>query len=221
MPFSDPMADGPAVQASSLRALKSGQTMKKTLELVRAFRASDPDTPIVLMGYYNPVYVYPARALPRRRQGRRRRRPHHRRPAARSRRGAVPAGHRPRPQLHPPGHADHGRQAPAGGARQHVGLPLLCLHYRHHRHGGARRGRGPCPHCPNQEVDRLPVAVGFGVKTPAQAKAIAAGADGVVVGQRWLTPFVIAWVRTAKATGKTVPNVLDLVKSLSRALRPA
>jgi tryptophan synthase alpha chain len=60
MPFSDPMADGPAVQASSLRALKSGQTMHKTLDLVRGFRAKDPDTPIVLFGYYNPVYVYPS-----------------------------------------------------------------------------------------------------------------------------------------------------------------
>src|SRR6476619_3768116 len=59
MPFSDPMADGPAVQASSLRALKAGQTMAKTLELVRTFRRHDPDTPIILFGYYNPVYVYP------------------------------------------------------------------------------------------------------------------------------------------------------------------
>src|SRR5437764_13680903 len=55
MPFSDPMADGPAVQASSLRALKAGQTMRKTLELVRSFRAHDQDTPIILFGYYNPV----------------------------------------------------------------------------------------------------------------------------------------------------------------------
>src|SRR5919201_1445860 len=59
MPFSDPMADGPAIQASSLRALKGGQTMRKTLALVREFRASDADTPIVLMGYFNPIYVYP------------------------------------------------------------------------------------------------------------------------------------------------------------------
>jgi tryptophan synthase alpha chain len=57
MPFSDPMADGPAVQASSLRALKAGQNMHRTLDLVRAFRAKDQDTPIVLMGYYNPIYV--------------------------------------------------------------------------------------------------------------------------------------------------------------------
>src|SRR5262249_36869826 len=58
MPFSDPMADGPAIQASSLRALNSGMTLKKTLTLVTAFRAGDKDTPIVLMGYYNPIYRY-------------------------------------------------------------------------------------------------------------------------------------------------------------------
>jgi tryptophan synthase alpha chain len=58
MPFTDPMADGPAIQAAGLRALKSGQTLKKTLSLVSAFRASDDATPIVLMGYYNPIYIY-------------------------------------------------------------------------------------------------------------------------------------------------------------------
>src|SRR6187551_1370139 len=59
MPFSDPMADGPAIQASSQRALRAGQTMKKTFALVRDFRSQDNVTPIVLMGYYNPIYVYP------------------------------------------------------------------------------------------------------------------------------------------------------------------
>ena len=58
IPFSDPMADGPAIQASSQRALKNGMTLQKTLELVRAFRATDDTTPIVLMGYYNPIYRY-------------------------------------------------------------------------------------------------------------------------------------------------------------------
>ncbi|MDO8839243.1 MAG: tryptophan synthase subunit alpha [Parvibaculum sp.] len=56
MPFTDPMADGPAIQASTQRALKAGASMMKTLDLVRRFRASDSDTPIVLMGYYNPIY---------------------------------------------------------------------------------------------------------------------------------------------------------------------
>ena len=58
IPFSDPMADGPAIQASSQRALKNGMTLQKTLELVSAFRATDDTTPIVLMGYYNPIYRY-------------------------------------------------------------------------------------------------------------------------------------------------------------------
>src|SRR5580698_4256306 len=58
MPFTDPMADGPAIQAAGLRALKAGQDMKKTLAAVREFRAGDDTTPIVLMGYYNPIYIY-------------------------------------------------------------------------------------------------------------------------------------------------------------------
>jgi tryptophan synthase alpha chain len=58
MPFTDPMADGPAIQAASQRALKAGMTLKKTLDLVRAFREGDKTTPLVLMGYYNPVYIY-------------------------------------------------------------------------------------------------------------------------------------------------------------------
>src|SRR5713226_2688310 len=58
MPFTDPMADGPAIQAAGLRALKGGQTLRKTLALVRDFRAGDAETPIVLMGYYNPIYVH-------------------------------------------------------------------------------------------------------------------------------------------------------------------
>ncbi|WP_227421719.1 tryptophan synthase subunit alpha [Pacificispira spongiicola] len=58
MPFTDPMADGPAVEAAGLRALKNGQTMKKTLAMARTFRDAHPDTPLVLMGYYNPIYAY-------------------------------------------------------------------------------------------------------------------------------------------------------------------
>src|SRR6187397_1613800 len=58
MPFTDPMADGPAIQAGGLRALNAGQTMLKTLAMIRAFREDDDTTPIVLMGYYNPIYIY-------------------------------------------------------------------------------------------------------------------------------------------------------------------
>jgi len=58
MPFTDPMADGPAIQAAGLRALKGGMTLRKTLDTVRAFRKGDDATPLVLMGYYNPIYIY-------------------------------------------------------------------------------------------------------------------------------------------------------------------
>ena len=58
MPFSDPMADGPAIQAAGLRALKAGQTLRKTLAMAADFRRSDDETPIVLMGYYNPIFIY-------------------------------------------------------------------------------------------------------------------------------------------------------------------
>uniref|UniRef100_UPI0019546057 tryptophan synthase subunit alpha n=1 Tax=Enterobacter hormaechei TaxID=158836 RepID=UPI0019546057 len=57
-PFTDPMADGPSIQAAGLRALKAGMTLKKTLDLVRGFRQEDNATPVVLMGYYNPIYIY-------------------------------------------------------------------------------------------------------------------------------------------------------------------
>jgi tryptophan synthase alpha chain len=58
MPFTDPMADGPAIQAAGLRALRAGQTLRKTLALAREFRDAEAETPVVLMGYYNPIYVY-------------------------------------------------------------------------------------------------------------------------------------------------------------------
>ncbi len=60
MPFTDPMADGPAIQAGALRALAAGMDMNKTLAMAASFRAANPDTPLVLMGYYNPVYRYGA-----------------------------------------------------------------------------------------------------------------------------------------------------------------
>src|SRR6476620_8397335 len=58
MPFTAPMADGPAIQLSSQRALKAGQTMGKTLEMTRAFRQAADATPLLLLGYYNPIYIY-------------------------------------------------------------------------------------------------------------------------------------------------------------------
>ena len=142
MPFTDPMADGPAVQAAGLRALQAGQTMAKTLTQVREFRKADDATPIVLMGYYNPIYIYGVEKFLADAKVGRRRRPDHRGLAAGGRRGALPAGAQGRSQLHSPRDADDRRQAPAGGAEEHVGLRLLRLDHRHHRRRDARSRAG-------------------------------------------------------------------------------
>ena len=139
MPFTDPMADGPAIQAGGLRALNAGQNMIKTLGMVRAFRKGDDATPIVLMGYYNPIYIYGVTKF-----------------LADAKAAGVDGlivvdlppeedeelclpGAQGRIEFHPARDADHRRQAAAGGAREHLGLRLLRLDHRHHRLGGARR----------------------------------------------------------------------------------
>src|ERR1700722_8244499 len=63
MPFSDPIADGPAIQGAGRRALKANQTLPATLRMAKQFRAGDPDTPLILMGYYNPIYIYGVEAF--------------------------------------------------------------------------------------------------------------------------------------------------------------
>ena len=92
MPFTDPMADGPSIQAAGQRALKAGQRMTKTLAMVRDFRAGDDATPIVLMGYYNPIYIYGVDKFLVDAKSGRRRRPDRGRPAAGGRRGALHSG---------------------------------------------------------------------------------------------------------------------------------
>jgi tryptophan synthase alpha chain len=172
-----------------LRALKAGMTLKKTLDMVRALPQGDDATPIVLMGYYNPIYIYGvdkflADAI------RRRRRPDHRRPAAGGGRRAVPAGAEGRAQFHPAGDADHRRQAPAGGAREHLGLRLLRLDHRHHRQRRADRGRrGGRPH---QAPHKAAGCVGFGIRTPEQARAIAEAPTARWSAPRWSMPCAAA-----------------------------
>jgi tryptophan synthase alpha chain len=221
MPFSDPMADGPAVQASSLRALKSGQTMKKTLDLVRTFRAHDPDTPIVLFGYYNPVYVYPSERflddaksagadgllivdLP---------------PEA-DEELCVPAIARGLNFIRLATPTTDAKRLPAvlantSGFVYYVSITGIT---------GTAAPDVAAVHAHVariKQTTRLPVAVGFGVTTPAQAKAIAAGADGVVVGSALVNAIRDSLGPNGEITGKTTSNVLDLVKRLSGALRRA
>jgi tryptophan synthase alpha chain len=219
MPFSDPMADGPAIQASSLRALKSGHTMTKTLELVRAFRARDADTPIVLMGYYNPIYVYPReRFLDE----------------------AKAAGVDGLIIVDMPPEADAELCLPAIARGLHFirlatpttdakRLPAVLANTSGFLYyvsitgiTGAAAPDVGAVHAQVAEIKKtteLPVAVGFGVKTPQQARAIAAGADAVAVGTALVNAVRETLGTRGEATGKTVANVLDLVRSLSQALR--
>jgi tryptophan synthase alpha chain len=218
MPFSDPMADGPAVQASSLRALRAGQTMQRTLELVRAFRTQDRDTPIVLMGYYNPIYVYPRERFLD---------------------DAVAAGVDGLIIVDVPPEADaelclpamerglnfirlatpttDAKRLPAVLANTSGFLYFVSI-------TGITGAAAPEVDAVHSHVARirksttLPVAVGFGIRTPEQAKAIAAGADAVVVGSALVEAVRNSLGQKGESTGNTVSAVLDLVKRLSGPL---
>jgi tryptophan synthase alpha chain len=219
MPFSDPMADGPAIQASSLRALKAGQKMRDTLAMVAEFRKADADTPIVLMGYYNPIYVYPNEKFLV---------------------DAAAAGVDGLIVVDLPPEADdelcipaaaHGLNfirltTPTTDARR---LPAVLqntsgfLYYVSIT--GITGTAAPNVNNVHEHVSRikkattLPVAVGFGVKSPEQAKALGAVADAVVVGSALVGALEASLGTDGRPTGKTVTTVLDLVGSLAAALR--
>jgi tryptophan synthase alpha chain len=218
MPFSDPMADGPAIQASSQRALKAGMTLAKTLELVTEFRAQNQDTPIVLMGYYNPIYVYPReRFLDE----------------------AKAAGVDGLIIVDVPPEADDELCLPAierglnfirlatptTDARR---LPAVLTNTSGFLYyvsiTGITGAASPNVTAVHDHVNRikrsttLPVAVGFGVKNSQQARAIARGADAVVVGSALVTAIHHSLDANGASTGNTVSAVLDLVKSLASAL---
>jgi tryptophan synthase alpha chain len=221
MPFSDPMADGPAIQASSVRALKGGQTMAKTLELVRELRKVDQNTPLILMGYYNPIYVYPtvdflddAKAagvdglivvdVP---------------PEADDE-VCLPAAQRGLSFIRLAAPTTDDKRLPAVLANTQGFVYYVSI-------AGITGTRTPNVADVQKQVRRikaktsLPVAVGFGVKGPEQAREIAAVADGVVVGSALVTAIADSLDANGRATGKTVPAVLDLVNRLAAALRLA
>lgn len=219
MPFSDPMADGPAIQASSQRALKAGQTMRRTLDLVADFRKGDPDTPIVLMGYYNPIYVYPVENFLDE---------------------AAQAGVDGLIVVDVPPEADEEVCLPAVDrglnfirlatpTTDDKRLPAVLANTSGFVYyvsiTGITGAATPDVANVHAQVKRikgstdLPVAVGFGVRTGEQAKAIAEGADGVVVGSALVTAIAETLGTDGQATGKTVPAILSLVKGLASALR--
>ena len=219
MPFSDPMADGPAIQASSQRALKSGQTMIKTLEMVRRFRKTDSDTPLVLMGYYNPIYVYGNQRFVDE---------------------AKAAGVDGLIVVDVPPEADDELCLPAVKAGLNFirlatpttdakRLPAVLKNTSGFVYyvsiTGITGAAAPVANDVHDQVKRikgqtdLPVVVGFGVKTGEQAKAISKGADGVVVGSALVQAIEKSLDSAAKATPVTVKAVLEMVENLSAALR--
>lgn len=219
MPFSDPMADGPAIQASGQRALKGGQTLKKTLAMVRTFREGDADTPIILMGYYNPIYIYGNAAFIT---------------------DAKSAGVDGLIIVDLPPEADDELCIPTLAAGLNFirlatpttddkRLPAVLKNTSGFVYYVSITGitgmASPEPAKVAKAVERikrhttLPVAVGFGVKTAEQARAIGAAADGVVVGSAIVGAVAASLDGQGRATKKTVSAVTELVAELARGVR--
>jgi tryptophan synthase alpha chain len=221
MPFSDPMADGPAIQASGLRALRAGQTMVKTLAMVRSFRAGDQATPIVLMGYYNPIYAYGNdRFLA----------------------DAKEAGVDGLIVVDLPPEADDELCIPALKAGLNFirlatpttddkRLPAVLANTSGFVYYvsilGITGAAAPDTGKVIEAVKRikrhtiLPVAVGFGVKTAAQARGIGRVADGVVVGSALVGAVKGTLDKDNQATAGTVAAVAKLVGELAAGVRAA
>ncbi len=218
MPFTDPMADGPAIQASSQRALKAGHKMDMTLEMVREFRKGDQDTPIVLMGYYNPIYF---------------------RGSERFVAEAAEAGVDGLIVVDLPPEADNELCLPARVAglnfirlaaptTDDARLPAVLANTSGFVYyvsiTGITGTRTPDTGEVAANVARikshtpLPVAVGFGVKTPEQAAAIGAVSDGVVVGSAIVSAIKESLDDEGRATKWTAPAVFDLVSALKAGL---
>jgi tryptophan synthase alpha chain len=221
MPFTDPMADGPSIQAAGLRALKAGMTLKKTLALVRDFRNDDNATPLVLMGYYNPIYIYGVdRFLAE----------------------AKSAGVDGLIVVDLPPEEDNELCLPALKAGLNFirlatpttddkRLPAVLANtsgfvYYVSVTGitGAATGESNVVGEAVARIKRhthLPVCVGFGIRTPEAARAIAAHSDGAVVGTALVDALRGSLDSNNRATGKTVESVVNLATSLAKGVRDA
>ena len=220
MPFSDPMADGPAIQASALRALQAGQTMRATLDAVRRFREGDDATPVVLMGYYNPIFRYgPERFLD----------------------DAKQAGVDGFIVVDLPPEADDELCLPALGrdlafirlatpTTDEARLPRVLentagfLYYV--SIAGITGAAAPNAAAVGRAVRRikertdLPVCVGFGIRDRASARAMGAHADGVVVGTA-IVNAIAGSLRDGRATDGTVGAATALVREIAAGVREA
>jgi tryptophan synthase alpha chain len=221
MPFSDPMADGPAIQASGLRALRGGQTLVKTLAMVRSFREQDSDTPIVLMGYYNPIYSYGNERF-----------------LADAREAGVDG----LIVVDLPPEEDSELCLPALKAGLNFirlatpttddrRLPTVLTNTSGFVYYVSILGITGTAAPDNAEVAEavtrikrhtaLPVAVGFGVRTAEQARAIGRVADGVVVGSALVGAVKDSLDDKGCATKATVSAVTGLVAKLADGVRAA
>ena len=219
MPFTDPMADGPAIQAAELRALAAGQNMKRTLALVRDFRHGDDATPIVLMGYYNPIYVYGVERFLA---------------------DAKSAGVDGLIVVDLPPEEDDELCLPALQAGFNFirlatpttdakRLPAVLANTSGFVYyvsiTGITGSAAPDSAKVAAAVKRikehttLPVCVGFGVRSAEQARAIAAAADGVVVGSALVEAVRKSLGPDGKATAATAKSVADLVRTLADGVR--
>ena len=218
MPFSDPMADGPVIEAAGLRALKAGATLQRTLEQVAAFRRRDNQTPIVLMGYFNPIYSYGTQSFIDR---------------------AADVGVDGVILVDLPPEEDEEFRLPAReaglhlvrlatpttiGGRLSVVLDGASGFVYYVAVAGITGTKSGATEVVRSAVERLkqatdlPVAVGFGVKTPQQAAAIAEFADAAVVGSA-LVGVVAA--NGAAGTGDVVTALHADVAALARGVRGA
>jgi tryptophan synthase alpha chain len=222
MPFTDPMADGPAIQAAAVRALKSGQTLTKTLALVREFRhGGDDATPIVLMGYYNPIYIYGVDKFLA---------------------DANSAGVDGLIVVDLPPEEDEELCLPALKAGLNFirlatpttddkRLPAVLKNTSGFVYyvsitgitGAATpdAGKVGAAVARIKRLTKLPVAVGFGVRTAEQARALAQGADGVVVGSALVDVLRQSLNKDGTASRQTFTSVTDLVTRLAAGVRSA
>lgn len=218
MPFSDPMADGPAIQKAGLRALKGGETLRKTLATVRRFREGDAATPVILMGYFNPIYIYGVDAFVD---------------------DALKSGVDGLIVVDLPPEMDDELCLPALGkglnfirlatpTTDDKRLPAVLKNTSGFVYyvsiTGITGAAAPDADKVGKAVARikghteLPVCVGFGVRTPEQAHAIGHSADGVVVGSA-LVGAIEASLSDGHATRATKEAVVSLVRALAEGVR--
>jgi tryptophan synthase alpha chain len=221
MPFTDPMADGPAIQAAGLRALTAGMTLKKTLAMVGAFREGDAATPLVLMGYYNPIYIYGVDTFLA---------------------DAKSAGVDGLIIVDLPPEEDSELCLPAMKAGLNFirlatpttddkRLPAVLANTSGFVYYVSITGITGSASAETSVVGEavarikrhtsLPVCVGFGIRTPEAARGIARHADGAVVGTALVDVLSGSLDAEGHATAKTVPAVADLVAALARGVRGA